>query len=307
MSAPLEALKRVRADYRAMLKAPEMEETLDAVFYRPIAYGFVLLAKPTPITADQVTLLSIVFGIAAGVLFGMGTATALLWGAVAVFTFNILDCADGMLARVRGKGSPLGYVLDGLAGYIGTAAIVLGLGQAAASRHSNPALWWTLTVVAGLSLAWWCAVVDGLRLEWSRRVYGKRQDRAAELAALVNAATEWRRDGTHRMEQVLVGAYVVYTKLWEGGARPRAPHPSEIAEDALSVTAWAELNRPILRLAVAAGPTMQLTVIILAALVNRPEWLILAAILAGNLYGAAVLVVRASVRRRLLAEQAAGV
>lgn len=308
MPGPLEALKRIRADYRAMLKASEMEETLDAVFYRPIAYGFVLLAKPTPITADQITFLSIVVGIAAGVLFGMGTATSLLWGAVAVFAFNILDCADGMLARVRGKGSPLGYVLDGLAGYIGTAAIVLGLGQAAASRHpTDPALWWTLTVAAGLSLAWWCAVVDGLRLEWSRRVYGKRQDRAAELAGLVNAATEWRRDGSHRMEQVLVGAYVIYAKLWEGGARPRPPKPSETAEDALPVPVWSETNRPILRLAVAAGPTMQLTAIIIAALLNRPEWLILGAIVAGNLYGASVLLARASVRRRLLAEQAAGI
>lgn len=309
MGSPLEALRRLRADYLAMLKAPETEETLDAVFFRPLAYLWVLAVKPTPITADQVTIASIVVGIVAGVLFGMGTQASLLWGAAAVFVFNVLDCADGMLARVRGQGSPFGYVLDGLAGYIGTTAIVLGLGQAAASRHDNPIFWWILTVAAGLSFAWWCAVVDGLRLDWARRVYGKRQDRAAELARVVDAAAEWKREGTHGMERMLAGAYVIYVRLWEGRAtreRAEGAGSPESAEDALPVTAWAEVNRPILRLAVAAGPTMQLTAIIAAAVLNRPEWLLWGAVVAGNLYGVGVLLARVAVRRRLLAQGTAG-
>jgi phosphatidylglycerophosphate synthase len=306
MAGPLEPLRRLRAEYLAMLKAPEMEETLDAVFFRPLAYLWVLAVKRTPITADQVTLASIAVGIAAGVLFGMGTQASLLWGAAAVFAFNILDCADGMLARVRGKGSPFGYVLDGLAGYIGTAAIVLGLGQAAASRHHDPIFWWLLTIAAGLSLAWWCAVVDGLRLDWSRRVYGKRQDRAAELARLVDAAAEWKREGTHGMERMLAGAYGIYVRLWDGRAARERAESSESAEDALPVAAWAEVNRPILRLAVAAGPTMQLVAVMVAAVLNRPEWLLWTAVVAGNLYGVGVLLARVAVRRRLLAQGTAG-
>jgi phosphatidylglycerophosphate synthase len=309
MSGVLASLKRLRADYRVMLKAPEMEETLDALFFRPLAYLSVLVLKPTAITADQVTIASIVVGVAAGVFFGIGTQASLLWGAAAVFLFNVLDCADGMLARIRGQGSPFGYVLDGLAGYIGTAAIVLGLGQAAAARHANPLFWWLLTVAAGLSLAWWCAVVDGLRLEWARRVYGKRQDRAAELAKVVETAAVWEREGTHGMERMLAGAYVIYVRLWEGRAtRERAEGPAipESPEDSLPVAAWAEVNRPILRLAVAAGPTMQLVAVMVAAAFNRPEWLLWGAVVAGNLYGGGVLLARGAVRRRLLAQSAAG-
>jgi len=311
MGRLLQALRRLRADYMATLKAPEMEETLDAVFFRPLAYVWVLGAKRTPITADQVTIASIVVGIGAGVLFGIGTQASLLWGAAAVFTFNILDCADGMLARVRGQGSPFGYVLDGLAGYIGTTAIILGLGQATASRHHDPIFWWFLTVAAGLSLAWWCAVVDGLRLDWSRRVYGKRQDRAAELARIVDLAAEWKREGTHRMDRMLAGAYVIYVRLWDldgRATRERAENPdrAENAEDTLPVAAWAEVNRPILRLAVAAGPTMQLAAIMVAAVLNRPEWLLWAAVVVGNVYGVGVLLARMAVRRRLLAQGIAG-
>ena len=250
-----------KADYLATLKPIEIEEPLDLFFYRPLAYLWVRIACHTPITANQVTLLSVVFGFVAGALLSTGHDAAVRWAAVGVLAFNVFDCADGMLARARGQSSPLGYVLDGLAGYIGTAPIMLGLGQAAVVRHGHPAFWWSLTVAAVLSLAWWCAVVDGLRLEWMRRVYGQRTDRASELTQLEDAAAQWRQDGTHRAERLLVRAYTIYVRLWEGRSR-RAPALNERAEPA--VEAWAEAHRPILRLAVFTGPTAQLTAVIIA-------------------------------------------
>jgi phosphatidylglycerophosphate synthase len=298
MPRPFERLRSLYAGYASMLKAPEMEETLDLVLFRPLAYLGVRAAERTPVTADQVTFLSIAVGLGAGFLIATATPAGYLWGFVLVFLFNVLDCADGMLARVRGQGSPLGYVLDGLAGYIGTTAIVLGLGAATVHRFGHPLLGWSVTVAAGLSLAWWCAVVDGLRLEWTRRVYGKRQDRAAELKRLVDAGEVWRREGGHRMERLLVGAYVIYVRLWENrSARERVESP----EEAIPVPVWAESNRRILRLAVAAGPTMQLVAIMVALLAGHPEWLLVAAIVLGNLWGVGVLAARFAVRRRLFA------
>src|SRR5262245_26077428 len=120
-----EGLRGLIDGYRRMLKAPEVEETLDLVVYRPLAYLWLRLLEPTFVTPNQITFLSIVIGLAAGWLLGVGTAESLKWGALGVLLFNIFDCADGMLARRRGLSCPLGYVLDGLAGYIGTTAIML--------------------------------------------------------------------------------------------------------------------------------------------------------------------------------------
>lgn len=292
-------LRRLHEGYRQTLKAPETEEPLDLLVYRPLAYLWVRLLERTSVTPNQVTFVSIIVGLGAGWLLGLGTDASLRWGAVAVVVFNVLDCVDGMLARVRGMRCPYGYVLDGLAGYIGTGAILLGLGRAAAIRQGDPAAWWAIACVAGVSMAWWCAVVDGLRLEWMRRVYGRRQDRAAELAELTEAASTWRREGTHRAQRLLVACYALYARLWEGRtARERlAPAP----EDAVPAAEWAAAHRPLLRLAVAAGPTMQLTGVAVAAACLRPEWLLLAALFAGNAWGAGVLVARLVVRRRLVA------
>ena len=131
MSAGLfAALRGLLADYRKTLKAPEIEERLDVGVFRPMAFLLVRLLTPTSITPNQITLLSIVVGVAAGWAIGLGTPASMAWGAFGVLLYNVLDCADGMLARVRKLRSPLGYVLDGLAGYVGTAAIILGLGAA---------------------------------------------------------------------------------------------------------------------------------------------------------------------------------
>ncbi len=300
----MDALRRLRADYLSTLKATEVEETLDLVIYRPLAYLFVQAVRRTPITPNQVTLAGVGAGLLAGCLFWIGTPASLLWGAGAVLIFNVFDCADGMLARVKNMSSPFGYLLDGLADYIGTLAMAVGIGHAVAMRHPQPLLWWSLTLAAAISFTWWCSVVEGLRLEWMRRVYGRRQDRARDLADLVDATAEWRREGSHRFERLIVGAYVIYVRLWEGReARDR----SESREDALPVEVWAEVNRPLLRLAVAAGPTMQLTAIIITAALNRPEWLLWLAVTASNAWAVGVLLARFVVRRRLLAQPVAEV
>lgn len=303
MGWPGDTLRRLRAEYDSLLRAQEMEETLDLAVYRPLAFLGVRAVERTGVTPDQVSLASIVAAIGAGFSIATGTRAGFLWGAALVLLFNVLDCADGMLARARGKGSPYGYILDGLAGYVGTTAILLGLGQAVALRWGQPTLGWGLAIAAGLSMAWWCSVVDGLRLEWNRRVYGVRQDREAELKQLIDAGEAWRREGSHPMQRFLVGAYVVYVRLWFGGTKGDRV---EATEDEIPATAWAESHRPVLRLAVAAGPTMQLTAIIVALLLGTPETVLGAALILGNLWGAGVLVYRFAIQRRLLARIASG-
>ena len=80
---------------------------------RPIAAVLVHLLRATPITPNQITLAA--FGLALG-----AAAILLLWpgywgllvGAVVFELSYVLDCADGMLARLRGVQSSVGHLLD---------------------------------------------------------------------------------------------------------------------------------------------------------------------------------------------------
>ncbi|MBI3765873.1 MAG: CDP-alcohol phosphatidyltransferase family protein, partial [Ignavibacteriales bacterium] len=120
-------------EYKRSLKMPEAEEVFDLLFYRPVAFILVKMIYRLPITPNQVTGFSLVAGLIAALFFSMSTAAAIVMGALWYALANILDCADGQLARLQHSGTLLGRVVDGVIDYISSVAIFLGIGIGLAS------------------------------------------------------------------------------------------------------------------------------------------------------------------------------
>ena len=80
---------------------------------RPPAALVVYLLRGTPITPNQVTFLSAFVAAAACavLILCLGWIPLVIGAALFEFSF-VLDCADGMLARLRKLASPLGHLLD---------------------------------------------------------------------------------------------------------------------------------------------------------------------------------------------------
>ncbi|MBK8255064.1 MAG: CDP-alcohol phosphatidyltransferase family protein [Polyangiaceae bacterium] len=104
--------------FKATLKPGQVETPLDLYFFRPAAYLFVRLALPTPLSANGMTVLSIVSGLAGAVLFRFTDKRSIVIASALTLLYGILDCADGQLARARGTSSRLGRILDGMSDYI---------------------------------------------------------------------------------------------------------------------------------------------------------------------------------------------
>lgn len=105
--------------FKDSLKSWDTENYMDRIFYRPIGYRLALLLKPTGITPNTITIISIFVGVGACLLFYPDNA---LWinliGFLLLVFANILDCVDGQLARLTGIKSELGRILDGVCGDI---------------------------------------------------------------------------------------------------------------------------------------------------------------------------------------------
>lgn len=299
-------MKGWAAQYRTMLKAPEIEEPLDLLVYRPLAFGFVKAIARTRITPNQVTMGSLVPGLASAACFWQGRPELYVVGAVLLFLTNVLDCADGMLARLKGTGSLTGYILDGLADYIIQVSLVICLLHGLAAQSGDARFSWYLGVPAGISFAWWCARVDRFRNEWLERVHGRRRDLRQELQDLQAEAAQWHCSGCHRFERGLVRIYAVYVRLWY--TTPswwRSPATGE------SLIAWKRRRHPFMRLAVFMGPTMHLSLIMAAGLAGHPEWYVWTALVFGTTWGLLVLALsavsdRLAERGGSLASRAAG-
>src|SRR2546423_14719400 len=70
---------------------------------------------PTRISADAVTLASLVLGVLAGHLFWYRSAWVNAAGVLLFIASDLLDNVDGQLPRLRGTSTRMGRVLDGLA------------------------------------------------------------------------------------------------------------------------------------------------------------------------------------------------
>ena len=81
----------------------------------------------TPITPNQITVLSFFVGLFSMGFYVSGRSDSLVWGAIFLYGKVLLDNIDGNLARVRGTSSRLGRFLDSLTDFLVTVMIYIGI------------------------------------------------------------------------------------------------------------------------------------------------------------------------------------
>jgi hypothetical protein len=242
--------------YRRSLKAIEVEEWLDLILYRPPAYLLVLGIYRTPATPNSMTLLAAIAGVAAGVWVGIG-AGDLFWGPpLLLFVYNVLDCGDGMLARLQGSGSRFGRLLDGIADYLVMGALYLGIGSALSSGSSSPFLPWGLTVAAGLSTTIHAILVDFYR--------GRFLDHLLERVS-PSTGDHWLHRTYAALQRKIVSRGSVFSARRGGRGET-----------------YVGANRRIMRAWTFLGPTTELSILIAGLLTARLELALWVIVLPGN-------------------------
>jgi phosphatidylserine synthase len=128
----------------------ELQDWLNRYLYHPLAARLARLLKPTGISPNAVSVAGALMVWAAAYAY-----TAIAWpqGAILGFALHLLwhvvDGADGDLARLTGKTSPTGELVDGVCDYSGHFVLYIAL---AAMLDDQIGGWaWPLTAAAGAS------------------------------------------------------------------------------------------------------------------------------------------------------------
>ncbi len=95
------------------MKSKDTEEWLDVYFTRPIGLVFTLLWRKLGVHPTVITILGMILGAAAGWMFWHTELEYNIWGIVLMMFSNFCDSTDGQLARLTGKKTLVGRVLDG--------------------------------------------------------------------------------------------------------------------------------------------------------------------------------------------------
>ena len=102
----------------ASIKSKDTEERLDMWFNRPVGLVIALAGKKLGVHPNAITAVSVVLGVWAAWMFSYTDLRHNLLGVLLLMVANFCDSADGQLARLTGKKTLVGRVIDGFAGDI---------------------------------------------------------------------------------------------------------------------------------------------------------------------------------------------
>lgn len=141
---------------QASFKSNDTEEWIDVHFTRPIGLVFALFWNRLGVHPNVITILSIFLGVAAGLMFHYSDLAHNIWGVVLLMFANFCDSTDGQMARLTGKKTLIGRMLDGFSGDLWFAAIYAAIAwrlmpETIPFTTVKWGIWsWVLCVVAGL-------------------------------------------------------------------------------------------------------------------------------------------------------------
>lgn len=191
-------------------KGDVVEEWIDLRFFRPLGMRLARRLATTSIGADQVTLAALLLGLVAGHLFLYRSPRVNLAGLGLFLVSDILDSADGQLARLRGASTRFGRILDGIADNLRFANLYVHLFARVLLAHAlSPATAVILVVWAGYSHSVQSAVADFLR-----QVYLFLTTRSGELDLPEDLARERSAVLLTRVELAIYAAYVRKQTRW---------------------------------------------------------------------------------------------
>jgi hypothetical protein len=210
---PEEPAKISSSTVESTYKVREAEGIIDRYFYRKVGFRLAKFFATIGMSPVAVTLLGGVFGLLAGHLYYYrDLRTNIIGMALHVFA-NALDNADGQLARITGKGSREGRIIDSLVDHIIFVNIYVHLMFRCLAEGASPAIC-LLVLGAGLSHALQGAAADYFRNGYLYFVNGRSRAQLDSTTSLLSdyRAMAWRRQP---WKKFLMTTYLNFTRQQE--------------------------------------------------------------------------------------------
>ncbi len=157
--------RTMKREIESTYKSNDTEEWIDRVWTRPIGYVWARFFERLNIHPNTVTILSMIIGASSALCFAHGSywtegPSGLIYNIIGIILLawaNFYDSADGQLARMTGKKTRLGRILDGAASEVWFIPIYLSLVYRFYIHHdwefqfmgieNNPVNTWIVTLI----------------------------------------------------------------------------------------------------------------------------------------------------------------
>jgi hypothetical protein len=260
----------------ATFKTRDVEGIVDLYFYRRIAFRLAQLFAKLKMTPTMVTLLGGIVGVTAGHLYFYRDLRLNVIGMVLHVCANLLDNADGQLARLLNQKNRKGRIIDSLVDHV----IFLNIYEHLALRCLNGGASLAvilLAIAAGISHALQGAAADYYRNAYLYFVKGRsRADWDSSLVLQDDyRQLSWRTNG---WDKFLLATYLNFTRQQEL-LSPRLRQLRDLTERSFVAGVPDSLRqlyraaaRPLLRLWGLLMTNTRMFFLFLFLFIDRPAW-----------------------------------
>ena len=287
--------KQIFRDYKKSIKHAIFDETLTLYILRPIAFVFVKLLYPTSITPNQVSLMTIIVGIISGYFFSRGTVTCFVIGGSLYFFCMVLDCVDGMIARLKNSGTAVGRIIDGVADYLVGISVYVGMGIGFEKGLINldflPINHWWIMVIAAVSHIFHAVIVDYYRVEFMAHGLGKSTSTWEEKKKFTAELNKIKHLRGKLLEKILIAVYLGYSHLQLFKINEKEEYNKK---------AYYHSNKLLIRLWFWIGPTAGAFIIIISAVLFRPIIFFIYTIGLANIYMIILWIIQVKTNKKIL-------
>jgi len=264
-------------EFKRSLKIPEVEEILDIYFFRVLAFLIVKAIYKTRITPNQVTVLAALFGIIGACFYAAGNYVYAVIGALLFGFSTTLDCADGQLARLKGTGTKLGRILDGLSDYVVQTSILLGIGFGFQTQYMTFDRWWVMILLTGISGFIQSSLADYFKVEFLAIVANKNSSTDDEIEEFTR---EYKNHKKHPAERVLIYSYLKYLHIQRLVTR----HKRNRIKKVYDPQDYFDKNRHLMRFWTFLGPSTRISLAIVFSFLYRFDLLLWITIVPLNIF-----------------------
>ncbi len=286
--------KKIFKEYKKSLKHMVFDETLTLYILRPIAFIFVKLLYPTSITPNQVSLMSIVVGMLSGYFFSRGDVTSYFIAGALYFFCLVLDCVDGMIARLKKNGTPVGRIVDGFADYIVGISVYVGLAIGFTKGIVSIDFWpyhpTILLWIAAASHIFHAMIVDYYRVEFMSHGLGKVTSVWDERKIFIEEMDRIKHMPGKWLDKILIAVYLGYSRLQIFRLDEK---------EQFNRKAYYKANKLMILLWFWIGPTAHVFVLIISAILFRPIIYFGFTIGLANIYMLVLWIIQVKIKQRL--------
>lgn len=174
------------ADSVQVTRTREIEELTNLYLVHPVSKAFVRVFARVGVHPNAVSVLGMIFGaLAALAYFNYREWEYAVAGFLCMFLWHVMDGADGQLARLTGKTSEIGKVLDGLCDHLSFSLVYVAI--ATALTIDRGAWVWIPAFAAGFSHIAQSSAYEFQRQNYDYWVHGKESARVLGSAEIREA------------------------------------------------------------------------------------------------------------------------